>query len=670
MIRSENGRTWSERTEEEALSLIEEEVSQLTPEEREALLIIIQEMNDPNKKSINEASDTTQIRIYDAMINAEYKRPRVDIETFVKDPYYLGETCGSTYPKYIEHLKEITTGGYKELLLVGSIGSGKTYLGSILICWVLYELSCLRNIYKTVGLSPGSPITIAGMSVNEQLAIRVVYENIASKIATSPYFKEHFPFKETKKELRFPDNIEVVALSSTDTAALGRNVIALLLDEGNFYEPIQRGKAAVQKWGDKDKARVLYDQMTRRMKSRFMRNGKMPGIAVIASSKRTRDDFTAKRISEAAKDPSVYVVDHNLWGVDSGRYGPERFHVLVGNDTLPSRILDQSEVGAVEAQIKALGDDSLVLLEVPEEFRNDFVNDLDKSIQDIGGVATVSISPFIQQRDRLEACVSKDRQHPFEVIEWDQTKPGTWVWDRFASEVMVRDGAQTVKMWQPVFHPEAPRHMHIDLSLVTDYTGIACGCVYGYTQVDRRNHETGEVFTENAPLIWVDFMLRIKPPIGGEINRSMVRGLVYDLRSHGFHISLVSADQVGSETLQTFRQQGINTERVSVDKPLDAYNTLKSAIYEKRLNMYQYEPALNELRKLQLDKIKGKVDHMRGERKDVADCLAGIVSTLSSKQFYAPMVILKGISQHSDPELESERQSLESGGTFMPIILW
>lgn len=679
MIINKDGRTRSVRTPEENLELLKSEIEQLSQEERETLMLALRELDDPAIRGLEDAAENGgPTRIIDALNEGEYARPLVDLETFCKDEYYLGATCRAIYPKLLEDLEEIFAGSYREIILTGGIGVGKSFTASVAICRVLYELSCMRDIHRTVGLAPGSGIVIAGISVNEQLAIKVVYENIATKIAQSPYFNENFPFEETKKELRFPNKVSVNALSTTDTSALGLNIIGLFMDEGNFYEAINRGKAAQQKYGDKDKARVLYDQMTRRMKSRFMKNGKMPGLAAIVSSKRTKDDFTAKRIAEAARDPSVFVMDYALWDLVPERYGKERFQVLVGNETLPSRILKPEEVEATRKKIEELGDDSLIIVDIPLDFKEDFINDLDGSIRDTAGIATVSVSPFISQRDKIELCIEKGdpakgervRQHPFQIDEWDQSRSAPWIWERIAHKTQIRDGAEVFDGWQPIFYPGHPRHIHIDPSLNTDYTGFCVGCIAGYAQVQRRNQETQELYVENAPIIWIDMMLRIKPPLGGEIDHGQVRGLVYQLQTHGFPISLITMDQFNSAaSLQKFATKGIEAERLSVDKPMDAYDTLKSALYEGRIRMYRYEPVLDELRKLQKDNVKRKVDHVRGGRKDVADALAGVTFSLTTRAHHAPMMPLRGLSASPDPDVNYEQEIAATDDLMIPFML-
>ncbi len=157
-------------------------------------------------------------------------------------------------------------------------------------------------------------------------------------------------------------------------------------------------------------------------------------------------------------------------------------------------------------------------------------------------------------------------------------------------------------------------------------------------------------------------MLEIVPPKGGEISQSGVRSVIYQMQDHGFPVGFGSMDQWNSaDALQKFRLKGIETEKISVDKPMDAYEMLRSAIYEGRVLMYRYEPVLEQLRKLQHDRMKGKVDHPKNGKKDVADALAAVVYSLSTKPSHAPMMPLKSISKHSDPIVEQDVKATDDG---------
>jgi len=663
-IKDLGGRLHSEQTPEELSGLLRKEFASLSREEQKAALLCLREMDDPAFRELEESGETPPTRIMDVLQDSEYKRKPVDIETFVRDPYYLGKTCDVLFPKLLKDLEELFSGGYREAIMTGAIGTGKTFFASIAVCRVLYELSCMRDPHRSFGIGQGTNISFVALSVSEPLAIKVVFENIANKIEASQYFKDHFECKPTKKELLFPGNIWVAARAATDSAVLGLNIFGAIVDESNFLAPMRK-KNAPNKADVEDRAEFLYSQLLRRMKSRFQRHGKLPGMMIIVSSKKTHEDFTAKRIRQSKDDPTVFVRDYAVWHVKEGVFSDKKFHVLVGNDTTPSKILGPEEVDIVQAKIQ----DGMVIVEVPVDFRRDFEEDLDGAIRDIAGVATVSISPFIQQRDRILNCIDESRDHPFSVEEWVQTEGGGINWTKLAHQVEIRDGAEKGVTWQPKHHPGLSRHIHIDPSLNTDSTGIAVGCVLGYKQIRRRNKETQEEYVEPAPIIWVDFLLKVNPPIGGEIDHGMIRGIVYQFQKHGFHIGLITMDQFNSAaSLQKFASKGMTAERMSVDKPMDAYDTLKSAIYEERVYFYKYEPLLRELRALQKDNIKNKVDHPRGKTKDVSDALAGIVYTLSTRYHGPPMGIVKGLSKTSDPATQEQHDMVDDDDFMLPFI--
>jgi intein/homing endonuclease len=612
-----------------------------------------------------------------------------------------------------------------------------------------------------------------------------------------------------------------------DISVPGKEVFiadGVLVHNTNFMAPMKKKNGISGKAGSQDRAQYLYDQLFRRMKSRFQRHGKLPGMMIVVSSKQTKEDFTAKRISDSKDDPTVFVRDYCLSGdtkiplldgtvlaikelaekyngseerflvysydlatqrivagkahhprltkknekiikitLDDGEsvratawhpflmrsgeykkagdlvegdsimplylvsqdrskmeclglglmglirkvvkieddgtsdvydlsvekyenfgleagvfvknstwdakpegtYSSEKFQVLVGNELVPSKILLPEEVEIARSKLQ----DGMLIIDVPVDFKHDFTANLEGSIMDTAGIATVSISPFIQQRDAIVACIDPNRHHPFTLEQWTPTESGKFVWSKIARQVDVRDGSKVKKEWQPLFYPGLPRHIHIDPSLNSDSTGFAVGCVTGYKSVVRRDEETKEEYTERAPEIWIDFVLKINPPTGGEIDHGLVRSLVYQLQDHGFFISLVTMDQFNSaSSLQTFARKGISAERLSVDKPMDPYETLKTTIYENRMSFYNYEPLLQELRWIQKDNVRNKVDHPHGKSKDLADALTGVTFTLTTMYRGSPVGIIKGVSQLSNPEEEEQRDMVEDDNHIFAFI--
>ena len=118
-------------------------------------------------------------------------------------------------------------------------------------------------------------------------------------IEGSPYFLKHYPFdKQIITKLVFPNRVEVTPVAGNETAAIGQNVMGGLIDELNYMAVVEKSRVAVDK-GTYDQAILVYNSIARRRKSRFMDNGKLPGILCLVSSKKYPGQFTDQKVAEA-----------------------------------------------------------------------------------------------------------------------------------------------------------------------------------------------------------------------------------------------------------------------------------------------------------------------------------------------------------------------------------
>lgn len=227
-------------------------------------------------------------------------------------------------------------------------------------------------------------------------------------------------------------------------------------------------------------------------------------------------------------------------------------------------------------------------LSVPVEYERDFKADPTRAMRDLGACATAALCPFFVDPSVVERAVTVGLRHPFDsdgrLEEW--FTPGNGL----------------------------PRYVHVDLALRRD----ACGIAMAYCREDP--NALGE------PIAVVELMHRLTAPPSGEINLSSPRELVLGLRRRGFEIAQVSYDGWQSaDSRQMLERRGIPTRIVSVDRTLEAYETLREVAVDGRLEIYGYEPFLEEARRLEL--VEGrKADHPPGGSKDVADAVAGAVS--------------------------------------------
>jgi hypothetical protein len=387
-----------------------------------------------------------------------------------------------------------------------------------------------------------------------------------------------------------------------------------------------------------DVVEKVYTQLLTRVKSRIMRSGgDTPGLAILTSSAGTINSFIDRRVREAESDPLAFVRDHTQWTArPKEHFCGDVFRVLCGTSSIQSRILgEDEEVDPAQLEIQ-----NSMVIEIPVEYRRDFELNMEDSLRDIAGISTQAISAYIQRVEALDASVRLDREHPWGKESWVAGTDMTFRWDLMCKQAEHRvAGGGKELLWQPLRNPGAPRWIHIDTSLSGDATGFSMAHISKWIEVHRRTQD-GRPTVELAPFYVVDFMLRIEPPSGEQIFLGDVRQLIYELQEHGYYIIGVTTDQYQSADLrqQVKRIAGIPTELQSVDITTQPYDTLKGAIYEGRLELYDYRPVLEELRGLEYDRDRGKVDHPRAGKKDLADSLAGTIFGLAKHTSSIPLM--------------------------------
>lgn len=536
-----------------------------------------------------------------------------------------------------------------------SHNSGKSTISTICILRMLYDASCLKEPALTYGLAPGSNITLAVLAPNERVARETVFEQMFSMMRQSPYFTDVFPPLNRVKErfksngLQFRKNLNLIAGSSTDSSILGKNLIGAFIDELNFFQKealSRRQHTRGNKYGADTKAGNLYDKIMRRMKSRFLKNGKMPGMLIAATSKGTQESIAERIITEAFKkqDTNYFIRDRSVIDLKKDQFSDKKFKVLVGNEKYRSRILEDKEYETTEWEEDAR------FIDIPEDLKPDFEADIDQSLRDLAGISTVAMSTFFKDPQKIRDCIDDKRVHPFvcasnvNVKEWDSYRPYTMNW----SELAVRDGDG---VWKPKNYPHVRRHVHLDPGLTNDAFAIAIGCIAGLIKSER--HVDNETYVDFHPMFHIDFMLRIVGKPGMEVNFQNVRNFLYTFCDHGFSFGLISTDTFQSrENCQALEAKGFETKVLSVDESRDPYEYFKGAINNKRVSYYRHEHFLDEIVRLEDNGLK--IDHLPGRSKDICDAIAGVVFTLGQTEYWnEPLIIERGI------DVEKERKKTD-----------
>jgi len=530
--------------------------------------------------------DTLEKAAHDALL----VRQPVGIREFIESQNFL-DAADTVYPVILTELEQLCSGRYREVILTGGIGSGKSTAALYAQLFQIYRLSCYKNPHLLFDLDPSSEIVVVVQGPSLAVS-RNMIQRFREMVKRSRYFAKYFPHdRNVESELRFPFNIVMKGATGNATGIIGQNVIGGCLEELNFMEVVEHSRKCPD--GQVyNQARTLYEGISRRIRSRFVSQGNAPGLLCLVSSRRLPDDFTEQRIREAAGDPSVYVYDHTVWEVKPpGSFSAKTFRVYCGTPIEEPRILAPGE--------PVLGE----VVEVPEDFRPQFQGDIYQSLRDIAGRATRSEHPYFTNLPALQAAFGRTAS----ILAQDAIVSG--------------EPVEILK--SRIQHPNEPRYLHVDLALTADSVGFAlCHCPrFVITPAGER-----------LPEIVFDCVLRIQPPKGGMIDFARIRQLIDGLRTL-VPIKWVSLDSFQSaDFVQQMRMRGIASDIVSLDRSTLGYDMTRDAIHDGRVLLPTHEVLQREMTELVLDVKRGKLDHLPGRSKDCADAVAGALLGLSQRR--------------------------------------
>ena len=552
-------------------------------------------------------------------------REIVPPEIWINDPYYCGEDGKFLYPFWKKHFVEIFSRPNEkrinEIIITGSLGTGKTTFMTFCFLRLLYELSCYDCPQVLYNLMSSTSIVLMYLSINKDIAENTGYGDLRQRIDTIPYFIENFPRNQRlSNDIEFPQYNIRVGSGSRASHAIGTNLIAAALDESNFKGT---GEAATDV-NSMSKAQQVYNALRRRGENRFTVGGIDYSLSILLSSATTSNSFTEARIAHTVDNEHVYHINAKVYEVKpAGTYSEEKFVVFMGNDQLDPTLVENipalnnimDSVGVERFSddqdllecINSLREDHRALFElVPMNFIESFRTDVVKSLQDICGVPVNPIGRLFTARRYYNECLDPNLSHPF-----------------IQDEFILSTGSSVTGIeylrsdWKPL-EPHKTRFVHIDQSTASDKTGICMGFIDHFENING----------ENRPVIYVDFLLAVNPPLAPEkIHIAKCRQLVLDIaKKFNLKIGKFTYDTFASqESVQQLQQEGINADFQSVDRTVDAYLELCDLFYEKRIHLYSYPKFEKEFFNLQYYRDRKKIDHLPEFSKDVSDAVAGMI---------------------------------------------
>lgn len=585
---------------------------------------------------------------------------------FDQKPASIEEFCGEGYldiaslirPGLMQALKDIfgeevnpdRISNFERAMVTGGIGIGKTTFASIALPYMCHWILCLRDPQDYFGLLPGSRIAFMQMSTSEKQALEVIFGDLKARVEHSLWFQNNYPPDPSyTKQMRFSKDIWILPGDSSETTFEGYNILAGILDEMDSHK-VTDAKG--------DYADLGYNTIESRISSRFPVFGAdgeeagHKGLIICIGQMKKSNGFADKKYREFKKDPKAYVMRMSIW--ESFGWAKYTFKNGTRNsfwyDTKRKKIIPSLVAGMVKNEN---------MIEVPNAYRHQFENNPEKALKDLAGIPPKTSDAFISLIDRVEECVERwNERHksPDGTLSGSPVKPET---SRAVFEPWFRANGDPRK-----------RHCHLDIAYSAE--GDAAGFAMGYVD------SVIEIEGEKKPHIVIDCLVRVKAPAGNEILLSDLRRIIYDLKEErGFRIYSVSMDGFQStDTMQQLRKKRYRSDYLSIDKSTLPYEDLRDAIYERRLDFPPYETylkkgdgdliqiAVKEITELQY--ANKKVDHPADGSKDVADAMAGVVSTLMGDRTYRKGVGLgTGAIEDLDDSLYAATGTSDSMGSLI-----
>lgn len=577
----------------------------LSEEEKSVALEILKQLASEGKSDI-----------LDDLKYSDFEEVPVDIDTFMDDPEYLGNsiwaidsTTGekrcTLFPYWRDNLHKIfpdnLTTSCNTLILTGSIGLGKSQQAINVMLYLLYRMLCLKDPYGYYGMMPNDKISFSMLNTSLDTAKGVAWDKLQQMVQASPWFMRHGALNASRTNPTWqPEKHIELLFGSSNNHVVGRALFCNFSDEVNFSATSTNVEA------QKKKLLKMIGQIDARMISRFGKGTYLPTMNIIASSKDTEQSFLDTYINTKRQNESktTIIVDEAQWVIRNDKGSPNdpgAFYVAVGDKFLPHELLPQDASEELVESYRAKG--YAKIIKVPPIYREHFETNLDQALMDDAGISSASTVKFISGKKLNEAKVENYR-NPFakDVIE-------------------VGDNIDDYLQYANFFDMSAidpndiskPLFIHLDMSMGAkgkgDKTGIAGVIIDGkYPSIPGQE----ESLSLRYKLL---FSVSVKAPRGYNISFIKNQNFIKWLREQGFAVKCITADTFQSApvlqelTVDGFKTETLSVDRVNSDKVCEPYQYLRSAINDRRIKIYKKCDLLTE-ELVNLERTStGKIDH-------------------------------------------------------------
>lgn len=201
-----------------------------------------------------------------------------------------------------EELKEVT-----EMVVMFGKGSGKDFLASGMLTYVIYMICCMNDPHKYFGFGQDEPIDFINVAINAYQANNVYFKKLKARLTNCTWFKRvskepknPTEYQLLKNQIRFYKGITAHSAHSEADSFEGFNPLVVIFDEIGGFEY--------------EAAEDAYSTLRSSASSRY--NEKQ--LHIFISFPRSEDDYMMQKYKEATEknDPEVFAMIGKSWEIN------------------------------------------------------------------------------------------------------------------------------------------------------------------------------------------------------------------------------------------------------------------------------------------------------------------------------------------------------------------
>ena len=498
--------------------------------------------------------------------------------------------------------KKIFDNGNNTGVLCWGKGSGKDTVTSLLMCYTVYVLLCMRSPQKFFNLPEGEALDLLNVAVNAQQASGVFFEKFKQRLIRWQWLRDKYPVKFsgsflgqvriddvlntvtiTQNAAIFPNNIRAISGHSGANSQEGKNILFFVCDEiAGFDETPVTNKGI-----------TIFNMMKSSAVSRF--GNKYKGVAL--SFSRYEGDAILRLYEQGQSELHWFCDKACTWEVKPShcfKDYPQKYFEYEGH-------------------------------KIPLEYQSEFKADPENAKTKYMCMPSAISSVFIEKPEKIRACIDINR---LPIVSLQDYENDNYIKKAINGYNISRNDIEYL--------------VTIDLGLRSDSAALSI--------FHTESTDTGLKAIQDLMTGWIP-----DPEKHLEVSMDDIKEFLKEISKH-IRINKVLFDQWNSALLiEQLNKLNISSEEYRLN--FADYKHAKEMLYAGRVSLQPNERLQEEFRRLILTRSK-RVDHPSDFHNDFCDTVVGAIKVLLTKK-----ATNNNINMMSGIYIQDNLQSI--GGNFI-----